>query len=1069
MFRRLWQWLKRFFQRLFGSKQSPQSGKQRKVEPRRQPTDAEYEALFLELLAGVNEGWSRGRVKGFLDVNKITQAGLVEWLRRFGKRLLVSSAENTELASRMVQLGELGNAVSDQPNGVGEVGEVAGEIGRWLLGRGGETNRRGAEGAEEEEEGEGDADAWFDTGNEQFEAGDFEGAIASFDKAVEFKPDYHQAWYSRGNALSDLGRIEEAIASYDKAIEIKPDYHQAWYIRGLALSELGRIEEAIPFYDKAIEFKPDLHDAWYIRGLTLSELGRIEEAIASYDKAIEIKPDEDEAWYSRGNALSNLGRIEEAIASFDKAIEIKSDKDEAWNNRGNALSNLERIEEAIASFDKAIEIKPDKDEAWNNRGVALGKLGRFEEAIASCDKAVEFKPDKDEAWNNRGVALGKLGRFEEAIASYDKALEIKPDYHQAWLNRGSAAGSSVSCDPLLAFMSAIARNNPHLNQRGYEGKLASYQEGLKYCHQHTHPKGWGMLHRAIGNAYYLRGQVDSDPHSYWHKAVNSYNEALKTLTEADFPQLHLKVVRDLIRVLLALGETTAAKEWRRHGLEVFTNLFNRKKTSFQKRQLIVEFTGFSQMRVDVLVEDGEIVLALEAAERNKNLCLTWILDAQKQEILSPSYADMQRLTNPTTAVVYWHLSPFALSTFIIKHNAAQPSVISTPFFLREFEIWVKQWNQQYEDERKSEDKQVAQQNSWRDNLPQMLKQFGDILNVSAIVSEINNEIHNESIQNLILVPHRDLHRFPLHALFPEDFTTTYLPSAQVGISLQQISSTSNEESHQLLSVEHPDSAGFDILPHAEIESAAINQLFNHPDNKRLSGEQATKIAVQEALADKYNIFHFTGHGSYDFEHPKQSALVLSGEDKLTVEEVCKIDFTGYQLVTLAACETALTGNQTIENEYVGLVSAFVYQGVSNVLSTLWTVNDDESSLLVMYFYWQLKKGKPPAIALAKAKKWFRNLTDYKLERLCKVIFDKLPRDEELLRPHVRNKLWQFRQMEVADKKQKHFDDPYYWAAFTITGCFPPSLVPSLRLGGSDLASAAEYAQNSSSGLINQVR
>ncbi|WP_169269034.1 CHAT domain-containing protein, partial [Brasilonema octagenarum] len=264
------------------------------------------------------------------------------------------------------------------------------------------------------------------------------------------------------------------------------------------------------------------------------------------------------------------------------------------------------------------------------------------------------------------------------------------------------------------------------------------------------------------------------------------------------------------------------------------------------------------------------------AERNKNLYLTWILDAQKQDILSPRYGDMQRLTNPTTAVVYWHLSPFALSTFIIKHNAAQPSVISTPSFLPEFESWVKQWNQQYEDYGKSEDKQVAQQNNWRDNLPQMLKQLGDILNISAIVSEINNEINNESIQNLILVPHRDLHRFPLDALFPEDFTTTYLPSAQVGISLQQISSTSNEESHQLLSVEHPDSAGFDILLHAQYESAAINQLFNHPNNKRISGEQATKIAVQEALADKYNIFHFTGHGSYDFEHPKQSALDLSG-------------------------------------------------------------------------------------------------------------------------------------------------------------------------------------------------
>jgi tetratricopeptide (TPR) repeat protein len=63
----------------------------------------------------------------------------------------------------------------------------------------------------------------------------YEEAIASYDKALEVKPDDHQAWYNRGNALSALGRKEEAIASYDKALEVKPDYHQAWYNRGGAL------------------------------------------------------------------------------------------------------------------------------------------------------------------------------------------------------------------------------------------------------------------------------------------------------------------------------------------------------------------------------------------------------------------------------------------------------------------------------------------------------------------------------------------------------------------------------------------------------------------------------------------------------------------------------------------------------------------------------------------------------------------------------------------------------------------------------------------------------------------
>ncbi|MEO1743178.1 MAG: tetratricopeptide repeat protein, partial [Cyanobacteria bacterium J06629_9] len=63
--------------------------------------------------------------------------------------------------------------------------------------------------------------------------------------------------FSLGNKYFTLGRKEDAIDSYDKAIEFKPDYHQAWYNRGVALAALGRKEDAIDSYDKAIEFKPD--------------------------------------------------------------------------------------------------------------------------------------------------------------------------------------------------------------------------------------------------------------------------------------------------------------------------------------------------------------------------------------------------------------------------------------------------------------------------------------------------------------------------------------------------------------------------------------------------------------------------------------------------------------------------------------------------------------------------------------------------------------------------------------------------------------------------------------------
>jgi tetratricopeptide (TPR) repeat protein len=49
-----------------------------------------------------------------------------------------------------------------------------------------------------------EAQAWFQQGNQQVEAGDFEGAIASYNKALEINPDFQEALFNRDIALENL-------------------------------------------------------------------------------------------------------------------------------------------------------------------------------------------------------------------------------------------------------------------------------------------------------------------------------------------------------------------------------------------------------------------------------------------------------------------------------------------------------------------------------------------------------------------------------------------------------------------------------------------------------------------------------------------------------------------------------------------------------------------------------------------------------------------------------------------------------------------------------------------------
>ncbi|WP_293125504.1 tetratricopeptide repeat protein [Microcoleus sp. bin38.metabat.b11b12b14.051] len=1061
MFDKIWQFLKQLFQRIF-----PKNRPSTKIVPPQTPhqpptqTDAEFEAKLMELLEGVNAGWGSGDVKGFFIAKGLRDTELADWLRRFGERLLAIDRETTqegghddtasteslqELARRLELLGGICG---------GELGEVAGNVGREILVKFPISPVGKVEGKGEVD---GEAEVWKKLGDEQDDLGKYEEALAFYDKALEFKPDYHQAWYNRGIALRNLGRFEEAIASFDKALEFKPDYHQAWNNRGIALGNLGNFEEAIASYDKALEIKPDFHEVWYNRGIALGNLGNFEEAIASYDKALAIKPDKYNTWNNRGNVLRKLGKYEEAIASCDKALQIKPDFHEAWYSRGYALANFGKYDEAIASYDKALAIQPDKYKAWNSRGIILcDNLGKFEEAIASFDKALEIKPDDHEAWYNRGIAVRNASTYNHFIY---EMLQLK----------------FPTSPPVTRTLS-----NPNLNQRGYEGKIFTLEAGLEYCQQKTHPEGYGKLHKALGNAHYDRGKLNY-PNTYWNKAATSYKAALKTLTKEAFLKLHLEVLQTIIKTLVSLKEFEKANKLQRDATDLLQRLLTDKNYSqLNEQQLTDKLVRFEQLTVNILIQSGKLTEALETAEQDKNICLSWLLNAlpipdyQEETEATVTHPQIQQLLNPTTSAIYWHLSDAALTTFIIKSDGLLSPEDCYSKSPDEFETWVKDWNQQYTDyQDKSKEKTTNKQNHpWRAGMPSKFARLKDILQIA----NIEQQLQSNGVTNLILIPHRDLHRFPIHALFSSDFVITYLPSAQFGLNLKyRLNSVTaansavntegegevgewNSRLHRqnlppqveesevnfILSIENPDSIIIDEngqrkkllpLPAAEIESEIICRMFPNPT--RLGEDKATLDEVTKLLPQPHKIFHFTGHGSYNFDNPQQSTLYLSDTHRLTVKEIIQLNLSNYKLICLSACETAVTDKQTILAEYVGLISGFMRAGVGCVVSTLWTVESGASTLLMIDFYrrWQ-EDGDELPVALANSQKWLQSATRQDLKAWYQREIDKisensseLSEDEVILIDSLETDRLALATIEL-DRPYQH---PYYWAAFTVTG------------------------------------
>ncbi len=94
-----------------------------------------------------------------------------------------------------------------------------------------------------------------DSGAKKSAAGDTEGAMADFNRAIELKPGLAVAYANRGGLKGKLGDYEGALADLDVSISLSPT-DIAYFNRGLAKYALGDREGALRDFKAAQAMNP---------------------------------------------------------------------------------------------------------------------------------------------------------------------------------------------------------------------------------------------------------------------------------------------------------------------------------------------------------------------------------------------------------------------------------------------------------------------------------------------------------------------------------------------------------------------------------------------------------------------------------------------------------------------------------------------------------------------------------------------------------------------------------------------------------------------------------------------
>ena len=180
----------------------------------------------------------------------------------------------------------------------------------------------------------------------------------------------------------------------------------------------------------------------------------------------------------------------------------------------------------------------------------------------------------------------------------------------------------------------------------------------------------------------------------------------------------------------------------------------------------------------------------------------------------------------------------------------------------------------------------------------------------------------------------------------------------------------------------------DKSKHLKKSTIEVKNILSKIKGDKLLNEDANTSKFI-SIAPEYSIIHISSHAQLNQE--LQTASVDFYDKSLYFSQIQEEVFEA-GLMVLSACETGIGMNEIGEGS-MSLSRAFAYSNIPSIISSLWKVNEESSSIVFNNFYKNLSENNSISVALRMAK------LDY--------IYN----------------------TSIADEKKL----PYYWASFVFIG------------------------------------
>ncbi|OGW38731.1 MAG: hypothetical protein A2Y97_12935 [Nitrospirae bacterium RBG_13_39_12] len=780
--------------------------------------------------------------------------------------------------------------------------------------------------------------------------------------------------------LSETGEfLDKVMGDYRKALE---NYKEA-----LSLVDKLTLLDIDAKYAYTLSILGDIMD-------THMKLGELEEAKKALDQSNEVTKG---TIFKIGNLMVSSMQTYRGYASI------------AYSHEGALFALSRDFETSQKYFDKAWKIvgniDPNTEEFWDRKAIGLyyvcygtfylGLQGKYQEAAQLVDKGLGYLNlyylDLILDGLNIETAYIYSGELHLLLKNYDKALS---QVEQALLlNKSSHNKVAGATAYTILGQIYFEKGEQHEAERAYETALE-----LTDIMGSESTENWKLFY-GLGKVYEYFGNETKALHNY-KKAVEEVEKLWKgrfkdTQKQVSFIDNRLSVFEPVIRILSRQDKTEEAFNYmERSKSRAFfeTSLFYRGRdqrkaninveplTAEEAKQMLPHGTAILEYYVGensvigaLVTQEGVYVkeLAIETKQLKEDVRLfrssieelRWDYK-EKGSIL---YAELIRpfeevLTGIESLCIIPHgvLHYLPFQSLIVADKSDEgisPQLREKESTLMALITRGKKFSRGDQGIRESKPSRLTE----------------DVSAVRSELASIRAQIDEERRRNGMREsrPHFMIDKFKIF----------YAPSATV---LSVASRNNMHDKSRLLTVGSPPEAIVDYegqtivlekLVSAEVEDRQIGSFFSQ---KAVFTDKAATETIVKDNASEYDVLLFSTHGILSRKDPLKSFIFFNkdanNDGKLTIPEVENMDLRA-NLVALSACETGLVaGYEGISgnivdakfpygDDLVGLQRAFIKAGASSVLSSLWSVDDDSTAMLIIDFFNGYKTSQDKASAL----------------------------------------------------------------------------------------------------------